>query len=132
VTATEAQLRESLFGPRPAAEVLIGYAERQPAGFAVFFQNFSTFLGRPGIYLEDLYVVPEWRGRGLGRRLLSHLAAIALARGCGRVEWAVLDWNDPAIRFYKSLGARSMDDWTIFRVTGHALERLASAATVNP
>jgi GNAT superfamily N-acetyltransferase len=132
VTATEAQLRESLFGPRPAAEVLIGYAERQPAGFAVFFQNFSTFLGRPGIYLEDLYVVPEWRGRGLGRRLLSHLAAIALARGCGRVEWAVLDWNDPAIRFYKSLGARSMDDWTIFRVTGHALERLASVATVNP
>ena len=125
VTATQDTLRASLFGPRPAAEVVIGYAGDQPAGFALFFHNYSTFLGRPGIYLEDLFVAPEWRGSGLGTRLLTFLAKLAVERGCGRVEWSVLDWNEPAIGFYKKLGARPMDEWTIFRVTGDALETLA-------
>ena len=127
VTATEDGLRASLFGPRPAAEVVIGYAGDEPAGFALFFHNYSTFLGQPGIYLEDLFVVPAWRGSGLGRRLLAHLAALAVTRGCGRLEWSVLDWNEPAIGFYKKLGARPMDDWTIFRVTGDVLNRLAGS-----
>jgi GNAT superfamily N-acetyltransferase len=125
VTATEARLRDALFGPKPAAEVLIGYSGKEPVGFAVFFQNFSTFLGQPGIYLEDLFVVPKWRRHGLGRRLLVELARLAVKRGCGRLEWAVLDWNEPAIRFYKSLGARSMDEWTVNRLTGDALRQLA-------
>ena len=127
VTATQDTLRASLFGPRPAAEVVIGYAGDQPAGFALFFHNYSTFLGRPGIYLEDLFVAPEWRGSGLGTRLLTFLAKLAVERGCGRVEWSVLDWNEPAIGFYKKLGAQPMDEWTIFRVTGDALETLASS-----
>jgi GNAT superfamily N-acetyltransferase len=127
VTATEDGLRASLFGPRPAAEVVIGYAGDTPAGFALFFHNYSTFLGQPGIYLEDLFVVPAWRGSGLGRRLLTHLAGLAVARGCGRLEWSVLDWNEPAIGFYRRLGARPMDGWTIFRLTGDALSHLASA-----
>jgi GNAT superfamily N-acetyltransferase len=125
VTATEETLRDSLFGARPAAEVVIGYAGDAVAGFALFFHNYSTFLGQPGIYLEDLYVAPEWRGHGFGKRLLSHLAALAVERGCGRLEWSVLDWNEPAIGFYKKLGARPMDEWTVFRVTGDALPRLA-------
>ena len=125
VMASEEKLREALFGPNPAAEVLIGYADEVPAGFAVFFQNFSTFLSRPGLYLEDLYVLPEWRRHGLGRQLLAHLAAIAVSRNYGRLEWAVLDWNKPAIDFYRELGAQAMDEWTVFRLTGPALERLA-------
>jgi GNAT superfamily N-acetyltransferase len=123
---TEETLRESLFDERPHAEVLIGYAEDKPAAFAVFFHNFSTFLGRPGLYLEDLFVIPEMRGRGFGRAMLVELARIAVERKCGRFEWAVLDWNEPAIGFYKKLGAVPMNDWTIFRLTGEALERLAS------
>jgi GNAT superfamily N-acetyltransferase len=126
VTATEEALRQSLFGPRPAAEVVIGYAGDEPAGFALFFHNYSTFLGQPGIYLEDLYVVPERRGHGLGKRLIAHLAALAVERGCGRLEWAVLDWNEPAIGFYRRLGARPMDQWTVFRLIGDALRQLAS------
>jgi GNAT superfamily N-acetyltransferase len=127
VTATETGLRETLFGPRPAAEVIIGYTGQTPVGFALFFPNFSTFLGKPGLYLEDLFVLPEWRGHGFGRGLLAHLASIAVERGCGRFEWSVLDWNEPAIGFYQSLGARLMDGWSIFRVTGDALTKLASS-----
>jgi GNAT superfamily N-acetyltransferase len=119
-------LRESLFGARPYAEVLLGYADDEPVAFAVFFHNFSTFLGKPGLYLEDLFVKPEVRGNGYGRAMLVELAKIARERGCGRFEWAVLDWNEPSIRFYKRLGAVPMDDWTIFRVSGDALERLAN------
>ena len=126
VAATEAVLGEWLFGSRRAAEVIIGYADREPAGFAVYFQNFSTFLGQPGLYLEDLFVVPRWRAHGLGRQLLVHLARLAVERGYGRMEWSVLDWNEPAIRFYRRLDARPMDEWTTFRLTGAALKRLAS------
>ncbi|MBI3492231.1 MAG: GNAT family N-acetyltransferase [Acidobacteria bacterium] len=126
VTATEEKLRATLFGPRPAAEVVIAYADDAPAGFALFFHNYSTFLGQPGIYLEDLYVVPEWRGHGLGRRLLTHLAKLAVERHCGRLEWSVLDWNAPAIGFYRGLGARLMQEWSIFRLTGDSLRALAT------
>lgn len=127
VTADEARLREQLFGPRPAAEVLLGFdGDGTPMGFALFFQNFSTFLARPGIYLEDLFVRPEFRGRGLGRALLERIARLAVARGCGRFEWAVLDWNENAIGFYENLGARLMENWRICRVTGPALETLAA------
>jgi GNAT superfamily N-acetyltransferase len=122
---TEEILRESLFGSRPAAEVLLGYSGDRPVAFAVFFHNFSTFLGRSGLYLEDLFVIPEMRGKGFGRALLVELAKIARERECGRFEWAVLDWNEPAIEFYKAIGAVPMDEWTIFRVTGEALNRLA-------
>ncbi|HET7459958.1 MAG TPA: GNAT family N-acetyltransferase [Longimicrobium sp.] len=125
VVATEDGLRETLFGPRPYAEVVIAEEVGEPAGFALFFHNYSTFLGRPGIYLEDLFVLPELRGRGIGRALLAHLARLAVERGCGRLEWWVLDWNEDAIRFYRGLGAEPMDDWTVFRVAGEALERLA-------
>ena len=127
VVATEETLRESLFGSRRVAEVVIGYAEKEPVGFAVFFHNYSTFLGRPGIYLEDLFVLPDWRRRGLGTKLLRYIASEAVARNCGRLEWSVLDWNEPAINFYKKLGARAMDEWTVYRVTGDALQKLASA-----
>ena len=126
VVATEEILRETLFGEKPVAEVVIGYAEGLPAGFALFFHNFSTFLGRPGIYLEDLYVKPEFRGRGFGQQLLSYLAKLAKERNCGRLEWWVLDWNEPSIKFYKNLGAVPMDEWTVFRVTGNALDELAN------
>lgn len=120
----EAVLGERLFGPRPYAEVLIGEIDGEPHGFALFFHNFSTFEGRPGIYLEDLFVRPEARGSGLGKALLQRLAALAVERDCARLEWSVLDWNEPAINFYKSLGAKPMDEWTIYRVDGAALQQL--------
>ena len=125
VTATEADLHEHLFGERRYCEVLIAEVAGRPAGFALFFHNYSTFLGRPGIYLEDLFVLPEARGQGHGKALLSCLARLAVERGCGRLEWSVLDWNEPSIRFYCALGAVPMDEWTIFRVTGPALAGLA-------
>jgi GNAT superfamily N-acetyltransferase len=123
--ATEDGVRASLFGARPDAEVVIAEVDGAPAGFALFFHNYSTFLARRGLYLEDLFVLPEHRGRGVGRALLAHLARLALARGCGRMEWWVLDWNEPAIRFYRSLGAVPMDQWTVQRLSGDALQRLA-------
>lgn len=126
VSATEEILKESLFGERPFAECLIAYRDDMPAGFAVFFHNFSTFRGRPGIYLEDLYVHPQMRGQGVGRALLRRLARLAKERRCERVEWAVLDWNEPSIRFYESLGAKPMDDWIVFRLTAEPLDRLAA------
>jgi GNAT superfamily N-acetyltransferase len=125
VVASEETLRESLFRKR-AAEVVIGYAGDEPAGFAVFFQTFSTFLGVPGMYLEDIFVDPKWRRNGLGRQLLVHLARIANERGYGRLEWSVLDWNEAAISFYKALGAKPMDEWTVFRLTGASLREVAS------
>jgi GNAT superfamily N-acetyltransferase len=123
-TATEAQLRETLFGAEPAAEVVLASIGAETAGFALWFRSYSTFLARPGIYLEDLFVFPAHRGRGLGRRLLAHLARTAVERGYGRVEWAVLDWNADAIRFYESLGAKPMGDWTTYRLTGDPLSSL--------
>ena len=126
VSATEAILRQSLFGERWGVEVLIGCYGDEPASFALFFHNFSTFLGRPGIYLEDLYVKPEFRGRGIGRSLLARLAKLAKERNCGRLEWSVLDWNEPAIGLYTALGAVPMNDWTVYRVSGGALEKLAA------
>ncbi|MFP5395275.1 MAG: N-acetyltransferase family protein [Alphaproteobacteria bacterium] len=120
-------LRTKLFGPRPYAEVVIGEIDGHPQGFALFFHNFSTFEGRPGIYLEDLFVRPEARGSGLGKALLSHLATLAVERDCARLEWSVLDWNEPAIGFYKKLGARLMDEWTMMRVDGQALAQLGAA-----
>ena len=123
--ADEATLRRTLFGERRVAEVVIGYDGDQPVCFALFFHNFSTFLGRPGIYLEDLFVNPDQRGKGFGKAMLVYLAKLAVERDCGRLEWSVLDWNEPAIKFYKSLGATPMDEWTIFRVTGDALTQLA-------
>jgi len=128
VVATEDGLRDTLFGVRPWAEVVIGYVADEPAGFALFFHTYSTFVGKPGLYLEDLFVVPQFRGRGCGKALIAHLAKLAVERECGRFEWSVLDWNEPAIAFYKKLGARPMDEWTIFRVTGDALTRLAAQA----
>jgi GNAT superfamily N-acetyltransferase len=129
--ATESSLREALFGRRAFGEVVLGYAGTEPAGFALFFHNFSTFKGRPGIYLEDLYVRPEARGQGVGRKLLAHLARTAVERRCSRLEWAVLDWNEPSIGFYRSLGAVSMDEWSIFRLTGEPLTLLAGSAAVQ-
>jgi len=127
VTATEEQLNQVLFGPRPAAEVVLALEGDAPVGFAVFFHNFSTWLGRPGLYLEDLFVKPEERGKGYGRALLVHLARIARDRGCGRMEWAVLDWNEPAIQFYRALGAKPMHEWTVFRLTRDEILDLAKA-----
>jgi GNAT superfamily N-acetyltransferase len=127
VTTTEELLRETLFGTRPAAEVLLAYETDEPVGFAIYFFNYSTFMGRPGLYLEDLFVRPSVRGQGFGRALLAHLAQIAIERNCGRMEWAVLDWNEPAIGFYKRLGAVPMDDWTVFRVWDKALTDLAGS-----
>jgi GNAT superfamily N-acetyltransferase len=126
LAATEERLRKTLFGAKPAAEVLLADREGACAGFAVFFATYSTFLARPGIYLEDLYVKPHVRGKGVGSALLQRLAAIAVERGCGRVEWGVLDWNEPSIQFYKNLGAEALSEWTKYRLTGKALERLAS------
>ena len=125
VTATEQALRDSLFGPRPHAEVLIAEVDGQPAGFALYLHNYSTFLARPGLYLEDLYVRPAFRRQGIGRQLLTRLARLAVERGCGRFEWNVLDWNEPARRFYESLGAVPMSDWTTYRVAGPSLHELA-------
>ena len=129
VVASEAGLREVLFGAKPSAEVLLGLEEGEPVGFAVFFHNFSTWLGRPGLYLEDLFVRPEKRGKGYGRAFLERLAQIAKERGCGRMEWAVLDWNEPAIQFYRKLGAQPMDEWTVFRLTGDGIAKLANSAS---
>ena len=125
VTADIDSLRRSLFGSRRVAEVLIADYAGRPAGFALFFHNFSTFLGKPGIYLEDLFIKPEFRGKGIGREMLAFLAKLAVERGCGRLEWAVLNWNTRAIDFYKRLGAQPMDDWTVFRLTGKSLDELA-------
>lgn len=126
VVATEEILSETLFGEKNHAEVIIGYLDNQPVSFALFFHNFSTFLGRPGIYLEDLFVKPIARGQGIGQRMLSYLATIAKQRQCGRLEWWVLDWNESAIGFYKRLGAQAMDEWTVFRLAGRALEAMSS------
>jgi len=129
VVTNEAGLREVLFGPQRSAEVLLALEEGRPIGFAVYFFNFSTWLGRPGIYLEDLFVRPSDRGKGYGRALLERLAQIAQERGCGRMEWAVLDWNDPAIQFYKKLGAEPMTEWTVFRLTQEGIAKLAASHT---
>jgi GNAT superfamily N-acetyltransferase len=126
VTATTAQVHEGLFGPRASAEVAMARIGDEVAGFALYFHNFSTFLAKPGIYLEDLYVRQQFRGQGCGEALLKHLARTALARGCGRLEWSVLDWNQRAIDFYKSLGAAPMNEWTTYRVTGDALRTLGA------
>jgi GNAT superfamily N-acetyltransferase len=128
VVATEQLLVDVLFGEKPVAEVLLAFEEESPVGFAVYFYNFSTWLGRPGLYLEDLFVKPEKRGKGYGRALLMELAKIACDRGCGRMEWAVLDWNEPAIKFYRGLGAKPMDEWTVFRLTRDGIAKLANAA----
>ena len=125
VIATEANIREHVFGTNPVAEVLLAYWDGVPVGLALYFRNFSTFLGQPGIYLEDLFVEPAYRGKGIGKALLARLAKIAMERGYGRLEWAVLDWNAPSIKFYRSLGAVPLDEWTGYRLTGDALSRLA-------
>ena len=127
VVATEQGLREVLFGPEPSAKVVLIFEGEEAMGFAVYFFNFSTWLGRPGLYLEDLFVKPETRGRGYGRALLIHLAKIARDHGCGRMEWAVLDWNEPAIQFYRKLGATPLEDWTVFRLTQDGINRLAES-----
>ncbi|MGP9801200.1 GNAT family N-acetyltransferase [Rheinheimera sp. NSM] len=129
VVATEDKLRASLFGAKPYAEVVIAEYQQQPAGFALFFHNYSTFLAKPGIYLEDLFVLPAHRGRGLGKLLLSYLAKLAVERDCGRLEWSVLDWNQPAIDFYQAQGASMLHDWRINRVTGPQLQQLAQQYT---
>ena len=131
VVATEEAIHNSVFGARPHAEVLIAEADGQPAGFALFFHNYSTFLARPGLFLEDLYVRPAFRRRGIGRALLTRLASIAVERGCGRFEWNVLDWNESAQRFYESLGARPMSDWTTYRLTGEPLAALAARSRAD-
>jgi GNAT superfamily N-acetyltransferase len=126
VTATEARLRETLFGVKPAAEALLAHWDGECAGFAVFFPTYSTFLAQPGLYLEDLFVKPHLRGKGIGFALLKRLTGIASERGCGRLEWAVLNWNQPSIRFYKQLGALPLDEWTKYRLTGETLQSLAN------
>jgi GNAT superfamily N-acetyltransferase len=125
VVATDRDVRESLFGPAPAAEAVIARVGETPAGFALWFHSYSTFLAKRGLYLEDIFVRPEWRGKGIGRALLASVARVAVERGCGRMEWSVLDWNEPAIGFYKKLGATPLDEWTVFRLTGEALEEVA-------
>lgn len=124
--ASEADVTEQLFGGHPAAEIVIAEVDGQSAGFALFFHNFSTFLGRRGLYLEDLFVRPQYRGLGLGKRLMVHLARLAVERGCGRFEWSVLDWNEPAIRFYRGLGAVGLEEWTVQRLSGPALHALVA------
>ena len=127
VVATEEQLIDVLFGERPVAEVLLAFEGESPIGFAVYFYNFSTWLGRPGLYLEDLFVKPQKRGKGCGRALLVELAKIARGRRCGRMEWAVLNWNEPAIKFYRALGAEPMNEWTVFRLTREEIAKLADS-----
>jgi GNAT superfamily N-acetyltransferase len=127
VVLDEEELRAHLFGERPYAEVVLAEDYREVVGFALFFHNYSTFLGKPGIYLEDLFVRPEHRGEGHGKALLSHLAKLAVERRCGRLEWSVLDWNEPSIAFYRSLRARAMDEWTVYRLDGEALRALAGS-----
>jgi GNAT superfamily N-acetyltransferase len=127
LVATEADLHEALFGARPACEALVAALDGRPVGYALYFRTYSTFLGKPGIYLEDLFVLPDARGKGAGKALLARLAAITVERGYGRLEWAVLDWNEPAIGFYRSLGAEPMDEWTVYRLSGPALETLAGS-----
>ena len=131
VTATEKQLVGVLFGEKPVAEVLLAFEGKSPVGFAVFFYNFSTWLGRPGLYLEDLFVKPEKRGKGYGCALLVDLAKVARDRGCGRMEWAVLDWNEPAIKFYRSLGAKPMEEWTVFRLMRDGIAKLAQSESTS-
>jgi GNAT superfamily N-acetyltransferase len=131
VVATEDLLRQSLFGEKPVAEVLIARYQDEPAGFAIFFQNYSTFLARAGLYLEDIFVWPRFRRNGIGRALLQRVARIAVERGCGRMEWAVLDWNQPAIEFYKGLGAVLLEEWTVFRLTGEALRSLGAPSATR-
>jgi GNAT superfamily N-acetyltransferase len=126
VVATEELLQRTLFGRRRTAEVAIGYYNNEPVGFVLFFHNFSTFVGRPGIYIEDLFVEETYRRRGFGGALLAHIAKLAVARDCGRLEWSVLDWNEPAVNFYQKLGAMPMNEWTVFRVTGEKLNQLAA------
>ena len=128
--ATPDAIRAHLFGPRPYAEAWLAEVAGETAGFALFYHTFSTFLGRPGLYLEDLFVRPEHRGRGIGKALLAGLARLAIDRGCGKLEWVVLDWNEPSIGFYRSLGAMPMDDWTVMRVDGEALDTLAGSGTI--
>ena len=125
LVSTEADLHEALFGKSPVAEGILATLDGRPVGYALYFRTYSTFLGKPGMYLEDLFVLPDARGKGLGKALLARLAAITVERGYGRLEWSVLDWNEPAIGFYKSLGAVPMDEWTVYRMTGTALETLA-------
>ena len=132
VVATEAGLREALFGSPRFGEVVLGSVGSEPVGFALFFHHFSTFRGAPGLYLEDLFVQPRWRGHGFGRLLMARVAAVAVARGCRRMEWAVLDWNEPAIRFYRRVGAKPMDDWRTFRLTDESLRALAGDALDPP
>jgi GNAT superfamily N-acetyltransferase len=128
VVNDESALRASLFGEQPAAQAIIARIDGEPVGFAVWFSNYSTFLGRRGLYLEDLFVLPAWRGRGVGRKLLAHLARLAVSRGWQRMEWSVLDWNEPALGFYRRLGAQPLDQWTVYRLTGDALVRVAETA----
>ena len=132
VVADAASFETALFGPRPDAEVVIAEVDGEAAGFALFFHSFSTFLGRRGLYLEDLYVRPAHLGHGVGKRLMTHLAALAVERGCGRFEWSVLDWNAPAIGFYRAIGAVGQDGWTVQRLDGEALRALAASARVTP
>lgn len=126
VVATEELLRENLFGENPKAEVILGYYKKEPVAFALFFHNFSTFLGKPGLYLEDLFVKPQYRGKGFGKVMLTYLAKLAKERNCGRLEWSVLDWNEPALEFYRSIGSKRMDEWTVQRLDGENLEKLAN------
>lgn len=131
VVATENILKETLFGNHAYAEVVIGYLDDAPVSFALYFHHFSTFLGRPGIYLEDLFVKPEARGKGIGQKMLAYLAHLAKSRNCGRLEWWVLDWNETAVGFYKRIGAKAMDEWTVYRVTDQALDNLAASWNGN-
>ena len=131
VVATEASLRNTLFGDHVHAEVIIAYYENKPIGFSLFFHNYSTFLGKPGIYLEDLYIQPEARGKGFGKQMLVYLAKLAKERNCGRLEWWVLDWNKSAIKFYESIGAEPMSDWTVYRVDEQALEDLSDLEMIR-
>ena len=128
----EDDLRTQLFGPNPVANTVIAYADDEPAGFALYFFNFSTFLARPGLYLEDLYVKPALRKRGIGRALLAYLARVASERGCGRMEWSVLNWNEMALRVYRGIGAQPLEDWTVMRLTGPAISALAATAPAAP